>query len=76
MKRLYLLMSFSLLSSLLIAQNNRIDFNDGEFFFAEEDYEEALYAFTQVYNNGYQDPATIAPWLKLKMQLKEVTTTP
>ncbi len=52
-------MSFCLLSSLILAQNVRVDFNDGEFFLAEEDYEEALFAFGKVYNKGYQDNAYI-----------------
>jgi len=52
-------MSFCLLSSLILAQNIRIDFSDGEFFLAEEDYEEAHYAFGKVYNKGYEDNAYI-----------------
>jgi outer membrane protein OmpA-like peptidoglycan-associated protein/tetratricopeptide (TPR) repeat protein len=59
MRRLLLFTSFCLLSSLLLAQNLKIDFNDGEFFLAEEDYEEALYAFGKVYNRGHQDNAYI-----------------
>jgi outer membrane protein OmpA-like peptidoglycan-associated protein len=59
MRRLYLISSFCLLSSLVLAQNVRVDFNDGEFFFLEEDYEEALFAFGKVYNNGYEDNAYI-----------------
>ncbi len=59
MRRLFLLTTFCLLSSLIIAQNVKVDFNDGEFFLAEEDYEEALYAFGKVYNKGYQDNAYI-----------------
>jgi outer membrane protein OmpA-like peptidoglycan-associated protein len=59
MRRLLLFTSFCLLSSLILAQNVRVDFNDGEFFLAEEDYEEALYAFGKVYNNGYKDNAYI-----------------
>jgi len=54
-----LLTTFCLLSSLILAQNAKVDFNDGEFFLAEEDYEEALYAFGKVYNKGYQDNAYI-----------------
>jgi len=50
-------MSFCLLPPLLLAQNIRVDFNDGEFFFMEEDYEEALYAFGKVYSKGYEDNA-------------------
>jgi len=59
MRRLFLFASFCLLSSLILAQNVKVDFNDGEFFLAEEDYEEALYAFGKVYNKGYQDNAYI-----------------
>jgi len=59
MRRLFLFASFCLLSSLVLAQNVRVDFNDGEFFLAEEDYEEALYAFGKVYNKGYQDNAYV-----------------
>ena len=59
MRRLLLLTIFCLLSSLILAQNAKVDFNDGEFFLAEEDYEEALYAFGKVYNKGYQDNAYI-----------------
>ena len=59
MRRLFLFTSFCLLSSIILAQNVRVDFNDGEFFLAEEDYEEALYAFGKVYNKGYQDNAYI-----------------
>ena len=59
MRRLILFTSFCLLSSLILAQNVRVDFNDGEFFLAEEDYEEALYAFGKVFNKGYQDNAYI-----------------
>ena len=54
-----MLTTFCLLSSLILAQNAKVDFNDGEFFLAEEDYEEALYAFGKVYNKGYQDNAYI-----------------
>lgn len=59
MRRLFLFASFCLLSSLILAQNLKVDFNDGEFFLLEEDYEEALYAFGKVYNKGYQDNAYI-----------------
>jgi outer membrane protein OmpA-like peptidoglycan-associated protein len=37
----------------------RENFYDAEFFFAEEDYTEALYSFKQVYDDGYQDNANI-----------------
>jgi len=59
MRRPFLLLIFSILVTFVSAQDVKVDFNDGEFFFAEEDYEEALYAFTQVYQNGYQDNAYI-----------------
>ena len=59
MRRLFLFTSLCLLSSLLLAQKAREDFNDGEFFLLEEDYEEAVYAFGKVYNNGYEDNAYI-----------------
>lgn len=59
MRRLLLFTSLCLLSSLLLAQNVKVDFNDGEFFFLEEDYEEALYAFGKVYNKGYEDNAYV-----------------
>jgi len=59
MRRLYLFTSLCLLSSMILAQNIKVDFNDGEFFLAEEDYEEALYAFGKVYNKGNQDNAYI-----------------
>jgi outer membrane protein OmpA-like peptidoglycan-associated protein len=59
MRRLFLFISICLLSSVIYAQNVRVDFSDGEFFLAEEDYEEALYAFGKVYNKGNQDNAYI-----------------
>ncbi|MEN8204252.1 MAG: OmpA family protein [Bacteroidota bacterium] len=59
MRRPFLMLILSILAILATAQDVKVDFNDGEFFFAEEDYEEALYAFTQVYNNDYQDNAYV-----------------
>jgi len=59
MRRLFLFTFICLLPSLILAQNIKVDFNDGEFFLAEEDYEEALYAFGKVYNKGYEDNAYI-----------------
>jgi outer membrane protein OmpA-like peptidoglycan-associated protein/tetratricopeptide (TPR) repeat protein len=59
MRRLLLFVSICLLSTFTHAQNIKVDFNDGEFFLAQEDYEEALYAFGKVYNRGYQDNAYI-----------------
>jgi len=37
MRRLVLFISLCLLSSLMVAQNVKVDFNDGEFFLAEEE---------------------------------------
>ena len=59
MRRLVTFISMCLLSSLMLAQNVKVDFNDGEFFLAGEEYEEALYAFGKVYNKGYQESAYI-----------------
>jgi outer membrane protein OmpA-like peptidoglycan-associated protein/tetratricopeptide (TPR) repeat protein len=59
MRRLFLFTSLCLLASIVLAQNPRVDFNDGEFFLAQEDYEEALYAFSKVYEKGYQENAYI-----------------
>lgn len=60
MKRVYTLFSFLLIAIFLNAQYDpKENFYDAEFFFAEEDYAEALYAFTQVYKDGYEDNANI-----------------
>lgn len=59
MRRVFLMLSMLLLSALVIGQNAKENYLDGEFFFAQEDYEEALYAFTQTYKDGYQDNANI-----------------
>ncbi|MFH0758071.1 MAG: OmpA family protein [Bacteroidota bacterium] len=59
MRRLFLILSALFLVSLVFGQDVKQDFADGEFFLAEEDYEEALYTFTKVFNNGYQDNANI-----------------
>ena len=59
MRRPLLLIFFSILATMATAQDVKVDFYDGEFFFAEEDYEEALYAFNQVYNRDYEDNAYI-----------------
>ena len=48
-----------LLVTTIMGQEAKRDFNDGEYFIAMEDYEEALYAFEQVYRSGYQDNANI-----------------
>ncbi len=59
MRRLFLILSALFLVSPIFGQDVKQDFADGEFFLAEEDYEEALYTFTKVFNNGYQDNANI-----------------
>jgi outer membrane protein OmpA-like peptidoglycan-associated protein len=59
MRRPFLILSALLLASLVSGQSAKQDFADGEFFLAEEEYEEALYTFTKVYNNGYKDNANI-----------------
>ena len=59
MRRAIFLIPFALMSLLAMGQNPKLDYNDGEFFFAQEDYEEALYAFNKVYRAGYQDNANI-----------------
>jgi len=59
MRRSFPFLFLCLFSTLVIAQDTKVNFNDGEFFFAEEDYEEALYAFNQVYQDGYQDNAYV-----------------
>ena len=59
MRRLFLITFICLLPSFILAQNVKVDFSDGEFFLAQEDYEEALYAFGKVYNKGYEDNAYI-----------------
>ncbi|MEN8230321.1 MAG: OmpA family protein [Bacteroidota bacterium] len=59
MRRSLLLLFCSILATVATAQDAKVDFYDGEFFFAEEDYEEALYAFNQVYKQDYQDNAYI-----------------
>lgn len=60
MKRFHTVFSFLLFTVLLSGQYDpKENFYDAEFFFAEEDYAEALYAFTKVYMDGYQDNANI-----------------
>ncbi len=59
MRRLFLIISVLLFAAMVSGQNVKEDFFDGEFFFAEEDYEEALYAYNKVYNNGYEENANI-----------------
>jgi len=60
MKRVSSVFLFLLVATLVYGQYDpKENFYDAEFFFAEEDYPEALYAFTQVYNAGFQDNANI-----------------
>lgn len=60
MKRVYSVFSFLMIVVFLNGQYDpKENFYDAEFFFAEEDYSEALYAFTQVYNDGFQDNSNI-----------------
>ena len=57
MRRPFLFLIFSILATLAYAQDVKVDFNDGEFFLAEEEYEEALFAFGKVYDKGYEENA-------------------
>lgn len=41
-------------------EQNQLNFYDGEFFLAEEDYRDALLAFTKVYEAGNQDNAYLS----------------
>ncbi len=60
MKRVCIVFSFLFIISLLNGQYDpKENFYDAEFFFAEEDYAEALYAFTKVYNAGYEENSNI-----------------
>jgi len=54
-----LIFSLVFLVTAVSGQEAKRDFNDGEFFLAMEDYEEALYAYNQVHRSGYQDNANI-----------------
>jgi outer membrane protein OmpA-like peptidoglycan-associated protein len=59
---LIMLLFFTSLSSWGQATNEeeiQLNFYDGEFFLAEEDYRDALQAFLKVYEAGYQDNANI-----------------
>lgn len=52
--------SFLMITAFLFGQYDpKENFYDAEFFFAEEDYAEALYAFTQVYKDGFQENSNI-----------------
>jgi outer membrane protein OmpA-like peptidoglycan-associated protein/tetratricopeptide (TPR) repeat protein len=59
MKRSFLILSVLVLAQFAMGQDVKEDFYDAEFFFAQEEYEEALYIFEKVYNRGYQDNANI-----------------
>ncbi len=59
MRRSFLILSVILFSTIVAGQDAKQDFADGEFFIAAEEYEEALYTFTKVYNSDYQDNANI-----------------
>ena len=59
MRRFYLMLSVILFTTIVIGQDVKQDFTDGEFFLAAEEYEEALYTFTKVYNANYQENANI-----------------
>ena len=60
MKRVFTVLSFLFIATMIFGQYDpKENFYDGEFFFAEEDYSEALYAFTQVYKEGYQENSNI-----------------
>ncbi len=59
MRRFFLILSVILFSTIVAGQDVKQDFADGEFFIAAEEYEEALYTFTKVYNSNYQDNANI-----------------
>jgi len=60
MKRIYPVILLLTVPLFLFGQYDpRENFYDAEFFFAQEDYAEALYTFTKVYNDGYQDNANI-----------------
>ena len=59
MRRSFLILSVILFSTIVAGQDAKQDFADGEFFIAAEEYEEALFTFTKVYNSDYQDNANI-----------------
>ncbi|HKK61232.1 MAG TPA: OmpA family protein [Bacteroidales bacterium] len=60
MKRNFSSILLLCISIVLFGQYDpRENFYDAEFFLAQEDYAEALYAFTQVYNEGYEDNANV-----------------
>lgn len=66
MKKLSLILTliFSLSAAIAFSQTDeeeeiQLNYYDGEFFLAEEDYRDALLAFMKVYEEGYQDNANI-----------------
>jgi len=60
MKRVTCLLTILFSFAVIFGQSDvKEDFYDAEFFFAEEDYSEALYAFNKVYKSGYEDNANI-----------------
>jgi len=59
MRKPFLTLLTLLLTTWAASQDVKQDFADGEFFLAQEDYEEALYTFQKVYNAGYEDNANI-----------------
>lgn len=59
MRKPFLMLFILLLAITAIGQDVKQDFADGEFFLAEEEYEEALYTYSKVYNSGYQDNVNI-----------------
>lgn len=59
MRRPFLMLTVLLFTTMVAGQDVKQDFADGEFFIAAEEYEEALYTFTKVYNNNYQENANI-----------------
>ena len=60
---LFLVSLFSLQIPLSAQENEPIDlkeyFMDAEYFFAQEEYLDALYDYLEVYNNGYSENANI-----------------
>lgn len=60
MKRFTIILPILFFSTFIFGQENaKEDFFDAEFFLAQEEYEEAWYAFNKVYNSGYEDNANI-----------------
>lgn len=60
MKKVLSFFTILLFAASLFGQYDaRENFYDAEFFFAEEDYAEALFSFKKVYNDGYQANSNI-----------------